>query len=115
MVVQSSILLAHLSCTYHISFLREDGVTNTLRGKPLDGEFDHVLLTLSEIIFGGIHALRESKVSHFDHKPRIDPVGIIIMLAYPFHQCLSTHMQFLAARSLCMSLFSARYSMPLPT
>ncbi len=56
--------------SYHICFLWEYSISEAFRGHPFDRQFGST--TLSEVGLG-VDALRETKVSYFDQKVRVDP------------------------------------------
>ena len=71
---------------------------------------------------------RQTKISNFNPQISVHPEGMhdygahysygVCVCVSKFCECvcdLATNMQFLAARSLCTSLFSAKYSIPLAT
>lgn len=64
---------ATISFSYHIRLFRKNPIIDALRCKPFNGEFDNILMVLSEVLFRYVNALRQPKVSNFDHKVNVNP------------------------------------------
>ena len=57
---------------YHSSFLIEDAVSHAFWSHPFEGQFDVVILALSEVACG-VHIFRETKISNLHIPLPIQP------------------------------------------
>ena len=103
--------------SYHIWFLGENTILQTLWSQPPDWKLDICKLILTKVLLCP-SAFRKAKVSNFNDKIHINPIFEHVWLDMGFNQlakCVKwlTHMQFLAAKSLCTTFMTVRYSIPL--
>ncbi len=64
--------------THHISFLREDGIVETLQGHPFVWQLHIGSVILSEVA-ASIDVLSQTKVPHPDTPSRVQPIRMYKM------------------------------------